>query len=282
VSQNNSYVRNLGFPSLIKKAGTCDYKIKKCDPKVCTLRLDFESFTLLAGTGTLDTLQTCQDTLKIKSVSFGSSQIPTICGENKGEHIYVEIGPGATETATIEVKFAAVTTSSRSFEIKVTQYHCDSANRPPEGCLQYHTGTHGTLKTFNFGTAKGVHLASQDYSICIRKEAGFCCNKYTECSATNSFTLDVIATTATGLQDTNCKTDFVTIEGSAPTCGSPVIQNRYCGSALTAISKGTKPIPICQCQAPFIVGITTDNAVKDAVTTVLSHGVCLDYAQVPC
>ena len=36
--------------------------------------------------------------------------------------------------------------------------------RPPDGCLQYHTGIAGTLKTFNFDeatVANRQHLASQ-------------------------------------------------------------------------------------------------------------------------
>merc|ERR1739846_96730 len=85
VKQNCSYVRNEGFPTLLgggasSTASTCNYKIEKCDPKVCTLRLDFESFTLLAGTGTLDADGTCQDTFNVNGLTTGFSQIPTICG----------------------------------------------------------------------------------------------------------------------------------------------------------------------------------------------------------
>jgi len=72
VKQNCSYVRNEGFPTLIggasSTASTCNYKIEKCDPKVCTLRLDFESFTLLAGTDTLDGDGACQDTFDVTGV----------------------------------------------------------------------------------------------------------------------------------------------------------------------------------------------------------------------
>merc|ERR1712223_527548 len=105
VKQNCSYVRNEGFPTLIggasSTASTCNYKIEKCDPKVCTLRLDFESFTLLAGTGTLEADGTCQDTFNVNGLTAGFSQIPTICGANTGEHIYVEVGPGATDSGTL-------------------------------------------------------------------------------------------------------------------------------------------------------------------------------------
>ena len=47
----------------------------------------------------------------------------------------------------------------------------DLLNRPPDGCLQWLTGTDGKLTTFNFASSGG-HLAGQNYNICIRKEAG--------------------------------------------------------------------------------------------------------------
>ena len=36
----------------------------------------------------------------------------------------------------------------------------------PDGCVQYFTGTTGTLNTFNNG-GSATHLANQDYTICI-------------------------------------------------------------------------------------------------------------------
>ena len=39
--------------------------------------------------------------------------------------------------------------------------------RPPDGCLQYVTGTDGRLTTFNFAS-NTQHLADQNYNICIR------------------------------------------------------------------------------------------------------------------
>merc|ERR1711997_805055 len=272
VKQNCSYVRNEGFPTLLggasATASTCNYKIEKCDPKVCTLRLDFESFTLLAGTDTLDGDGACQDTFDVTGVTTGFSQIPTICGANTGEHIYVEIGAGATDSATLAFSFIA-NAANRGFELKVTQYTCDSPVRPPEGCLQYHTGTTGTIKTFNFANADEVHLANQRYSICIRQEAGFCCNKYSVCSDANSFTL--------------------LIEGASEICNSAETYNRFCGSNFASFATTAANQVLCQCQTPFIVGVRTDNVLdadgmtdNDIDVATLSHGACLNYAQVPC
>ena len=82
--------------------------------------------------------------------------------------VYIEVGDD--DSATVAFTFADVDTT-RSFEIKVTQFTCDSEMRPPEGCLQYHMGIDGSLQTFNFAN-DDVHLADQQYNICIRKEMG--------------------------------------------------------------------------------------------------------------
>merc|ERR1719445_2231442 len=45
----------------------------------------------------------------------------------------------------------------------------------PTGCLQYYTGEMGTVNSFNWnGVAAGVHLANQDYDVCIRQRADAC------------------------------------------------------------------------------------------------------------
>ena len=82
--------------------------------------------------------------------------------------VYIEVGDD--DSATVAFTFADVD-ATRSFEIKVTQFTCDSEMRPPEGCLQYHMGIDGSLQTFNFDN-DDVHLADQQYNICIRKEMG--------------------------------------------------------------------------------------------------------------
>ena len=93
IVHNSSYVRNEGFPSSINGAHSCMFTIKKCDAReyfylffseksgrifhkclhfwlveVCTIRLDFESFNLLAGTGTTDAAGDCQDKFTIGGV----------------------------------------------------------------------------------------------------------------------------------------------------------------------------------------------------------------------
>ena len=53
---------------------------------------------------------------------------------------------------------------------KVTQYNCDYTNKAPPGCNQYFTGSSGEVMSFNYqdGNSNGLHLASQDQTICVR------------------------------------------------------------------------------------------------------------------
>ena len=55
----------------------------------------------------------------------------------------------------------------------------------PPGCMQYFTGNKGVLASYNYPTtstaisATATHLSNQDYTICIRQEAGKCAICYT-------------------------------------------------------------------------------------------------------
>ena len=52
------------------------------------------------------------------------------------------------------------------FCFKVTQVLCSAINKPPQGCLQYHTGVTGQVRSFNFLTSSTyIHLANQFYKV---------------------------------------------------------------------------------------------------------------------
>ena len=64
-----------------------------------------------------------------------------------------------------------------SFFSQKSLIECGSLSAPPnDGCLQYHTGTTGIIKSFNSDVAAPmiISLAANDinYNICIRQEAG--------------------------------------------------------------------------------------------------------------
>merc|ERR1712241_1277264 len=63
----------------------------------------------------------------------------------------------------------------RSYRIHNVQFGGNNDMGGPAGCLQYYTGEMGTVNSFNWnGIAAGVHLANQDYDVCIRQRADAC------------------------------------------------------------------------------------------------------------
>jgi len=309
VNENGTYIRNADFPQALsgEDIDDCNFEINRCDDEVCTIRLDFHSFDILAGTGfdlanaLVDSTSRCQDTFAVDQNANGFTT-PVICGLNTDQHMYIEIGED--DSATIAFTFAEVD-ATRTFEIKVTQFHCDSEMRPPEGCLQYHTGIDGSIQTFNYDN-DDVHLENQQYSICIRKEMGFCCIEYTVCDAEAGqglpYSLGLTGTMLPVLGGTGgvggfgCINDFITIEGGSEVCGAPTFFSKFCGDALSTYIAGAPPVdnaPICDCTPPFIVGISTDAADVDNdgdgvaeededAGVAQSRGVCLNYLQKPC
>ena len=56
------------------------------------------------------------------TVSTGQ-QIPTLCGQLTGQHIYVDIGTGSSDTATLALAFTGSSTQ-RKWDVKVAQIPC--------------------------------------------------------------------------------------------------------------------------------------------------------------
>ena len=99
--------------------------------------------------------------------------------------MYVDVGEGSSTDASLEALLTGTTTSrtwkikvkskivnkldnfSTSFYLQVAQILCDSIVKPPIGCMQYHTGLTGQVRSFNFQTSSGnyLHLALQYYKV---------------------------------------------------------------------------------------------------------------------
>eukprot|EP00095_Tigriopus_kingsejongensis_P002419 maker-scaffold1151_size58901-snap-gene-0.10 protein:Tk02419 transcript:maker-scaffold1151_size58901-snap-gene-0.10-mRNA-1 annotation:"hypothetical protein X777_11146" len=230
INQNCTYIRNPNFPNAYDSASQVGYTIQKCDPRVCQVRLDFESFTI-QGTGNTDETDTmlevaggvCLDMFTV-GTNTGST-IPTICGQNTGQHMYIDMGCLSSDTASLNFNFGG-TDINRLWEIKVTQLKCNTQGHPTgSGCLQYHTGHTGRFTSFNFLPTLDNHLANQEYGICIRQEEGMCCIEYTPCADTNSYSFDAIKMDPAdkiAIQDTDCATlDYIGIEGKATGISMP-------------------------------------------------------------
>ena len=73
----------------------------------------------------------------------------------------MDLGTGASNTATLSFTFATTASTTRTFEIKATQIPCSASYRPPSGCLQYHVGLTGRITTFDFLTTTTANLNTQ-------------------------------------------------------------------------------------------------------------------------
>jgi len=291
VNYNDTYLQNPNYPSAYGETNTLTYTINKCSNDICWLRLDFETFTTVGPTDTEEMAgYTCTDMMTV-TTSSGQS-VPTLCGDLTGQHIYIDLGTGSSDSANLALAFSG-TNTNRKWDIKVAQIPCGARYAPPNGCLQYQTGITGQITTFNFPTTSGPHLPSQDYSHCIRQEQGFCCVEYSVCSdSDDQFSLDneVVVGDAAAITGTSCfltdattvaSGDYITIEASGNDCNVPT-NSKYCGQKLNAQNTLTFSTPICDCTAPFAVGIYTDANQDTKSATIANRGVCLNYRQLPC
>jgi len=199
----------------------------------------------------------------------------------------------STDSATLSFTIGGAT--NNQWKVKVTQYSCnDPGVASQQGCFQYHTGTTGTLQSYNF--AGGNQLVGQNYKHCIRQEEGYCCIQYSVISYDMGGGLaDTITTCAIGgIGGANrcsgaslCSMDFIIIPGAgmSPT-GNPNSQEtyeRFCGLNLNALGFPNANSPIISCECPFelshITGIEalSGTAANSADPPV---GFSLSYSQI--
>eukprot|EP00094_Tigriopus_californicus_P012154 TCALIF_11746-PA protein Name:"Protein of unknown function" AED:0.18 eAED:0.18 QI:249/1/0.87/1/0.28/0.37/8/0/200 len=191
----------------------------------------------------------CTDQFTIGTVT--NDNLPVICGQNTGQHMYVDMGTGCGNVVALNFAFNGAS-NERLWEIKATQIPCGSDYTPPDGCLQYHTELDGRFTTFNFLPTNDNHLAQQQYSICIRQEEGFCCIQYMVCNdvAETGMTLNTKAMEIPmmGFTDTYCSMDYVGIAGSGGVCNTApggALVSRYCGTKLNFVDMSKEHAPIC-------------------------------------
>ena len=100
---------------------SCSLTVQPCSSAVCQLRIDFLDLSLAPpnGDGTCNT--------DILSITGGASQVPPICGENTGQHVYVDFD--GTSSITITVTATPSYTFARNWHLKVSQINCDSPYR---------------------------------------------------------------------------------------------------------------------------------------------------------
>ena len=113
----------------------------------------------------------------------GHPSSPIICGYNSGQHMFV---PASDQCNQIQINIdTGTTTTTRKWQIKTTQYTCESEMAPVADCLQYHTAQYGSIASFGWDTSASTvatsqtHLVNQYYDICIRRTRSYCSICYT-------------------------------------------------------------------------------------------------------
>lgn len=217
----------------------CTYKICPISTSVNRIRLDFTTFEIASPVVPTDvTGEAGPATLTeggaighCATDTFTATGAPVICGKNTGQHMVLD-----TDGSTcINVVFSyGGDTEARTYNIHVTQFDALNDMGGPTGCLQYFTADTGTIMSFNFKADAAIgnigsqpHLANQDYSICIRRNADKCAICYSESITyiVGSGAISVTGTFGVSTQNANsatadpqnalagalCQTDFITI-----------------------------------------------------------------------
>merc|ERR1712241_1355157 len=189
--ENSTYIVQSSVTSL---TSPCTYTVCPTTSNICRIRFDFTTFVLhtaVLGTtssgavpaaGSLNgaAIGDCTtDSMYISGAMGGGT--PVICGTNTGYHMIVDADPSGSQCHKAIFNVGATTTTSRKWNIRVTQYACgDYDNSGWPGCLQYHTGTAGNIASFGWPptittvTTSVTHLSNQYYDICIRRASSYC------------------------------------------------------------------------------------------------------------
>merc|ERR1712061_351874 len=186
------------------------------------------------------------------------------------------------------------TTTAKTFNILARQISCTASYKAPTDCVQYFTGTAGSVKSYNY--AGGQILAGQRYNNCIRTEKGYCAIQWKESSTTSPdpFSLDSITVAGANGQPPApaflCDTAYIAIPNLSPDGVLPIpvpigssqaFQSQQCGTNFGIEGLGAISAVLASRQQPFVLGVYTvapGTAVSPAATT----GFNLDYTQMPC
>ena len=194
------------------------------------------------------------------------------------------------------LSFTWTSSTTRTWSIHIMQISCSAAWKPPQGCLQYFTGTTGYLSSYNY--AGGIHLALQNYNNCIRTEYGYCSIAYSAVSTT-AFQVSLITPTASPATIANwgdsCTLDYLVIPEGGATAGDSANFNRFCGSLLSVntitttsdsgYGTSTTEATVHTQRTPFQVGVVFDGTELDEDSpagTEWSKGFYLYYKQTAC
>jgi len=298
-STNNTYIVQTATTAV---SSPCTQKICPCSTDICRIRYDFTTFVVASmQTGTaaaadptpsFDLLNgavgNClEDQFSIASP--GKMGSPLICGTNSDQHMIIDSDGSSCQTTTFNI--GSATTTSRQWDIYVTQYTCGQEDEAgPPGCLQYYTGTTDQVYSFGFFTQSAntaantevatTHLNNQHYDVCVRRESGYCylCwTQWSDTTAESSFGTSVTTIAMASSVGTQCISDHVLIPGGTTTTIAAATTpeatvSRYCGRMLNPATGIITSDTVCTRRYPFRLGVHFDDF--ELCTAAADHADC--------
>jgi len=312
VSQNCSFIENVGFPSGRTLTGACAYTITRCSSEICQIRLDYTNFNIAQPTdattgGAGGAAGACGgatgDQLIIEPGATPTTNVkitpPTICGNNAGQHMYVDAGTANTAAT---LTFTTNTAGTGTWRVKVSQIECSSRERAPANCLQYFRSAMAVVTTFNWNggagdCTTGCFTQSQDYNSCFRKERGMCAIQYTPTQVTSGDAFNLGNNNGAGTFAStgvaNCMNAFVQIQDVSPETLLPTnaatvtqVGEIFCGTQLSIVddaidAAGANSGVILSLANQFKLRVFA-NPIAANIAQVSLAGFSLDATQVPC
>jgi len=275
ISINSTYISGVNAAT-----GSCSYSISVPD-NVCHVRLDFNKFELdgptdnsqpnLAGRCTTDRFSIQR--------TGGRPDGLTLCGNNTGQHLYFDVSKG--DIADLMFILDQTSSFSRQWEIQTQFIECGNGRN---GCDQFHTGTSGTITSFNYfntDATRQVHLAGLDYTVCVRREKGHCCIRLTPSTVPDGYDLNGAVCSSDCNTALTCRTDgtdHFLIPQANHDGKNPTTYTRFCGSLMNVFSVSTAQHPVVTCSVPFNFHFHS----ADSGNSGNTRGLNLRYVQLPC
>jgi len=277
--KNETLFVNPSYPAGENGTNTCQVTIQNV-PNVCQLRLDLEEFSLAQP----DEYGRCtRDSFMVRTTV--GERLPMLCGENKAQHLYVDMGRGSANPVVLSVITNELGTINRKWKIRISFVKCDNYVMAPSGCLQYYRSPSDVIRSFNYGPkidGRSRYLANLRYTTCIRVEENFCAIKWTT-ETPESFSWGISNdpmyssgnASNYGMTGALCNDDdYVGIDQGSQE-GSGVGEDRFCGQKLfynnIVISRSK----------PFQIKVRS-NSDQTENARFAQNGISLRYTQLPC
>ncbi|XP_023210216.1 uncharacterized protein LOC111613128 [Centruroides sculpturatus] len=266
--QNETVFVNPNYPSVENGTDTCQVTIEKLE-NICQVRLDLIEFNLSQPD---ENGQCTTDSFMVRTTV--GARLPIMCGVNKGQHLYVDMGRGSGNPVVLSV-VSNGDKMSRMWKIKITMIECGSLDMAPSGCLQYYRSPSELVRSFNYGTLqrnKVRYLSNLRYTVCVRVEENFCSIKW-ETESPGSFSWG--QPFDGGYSGTVCnEDDFIGIDqGSISGYGSG--EDRFCGTRLLTTNS------VLSRSKPFMLKVRSNNNAR-LNANHSQYGFSLRYVQLPC